>query len=220
MNDLSAKENWHEAANLFPLMEQEELDALVTDIRLNGLHNPITLLNGKVLDGRNRALACKLAGITPSVTTFAGSDAIGWVLSQNLQRRNLTSSQRAAIAVEAEELFERLAADAKKRQRLGKQQIADPSLTGQVRDKVAVIFDTNRTYVSDLKKIKAEQPALLPRIKAGTLSVPAAVRLLESETDGNKGALVDVVWEQVSRETRRDHPRSESCVGGQPRTLR
>jgi ParB-like chromosome segregation protein Spo0J len=193
------KENWHPIADLFPMIEKEELDLLAKDIKLNGLNNPITIFEGKVLDGRNRAKACKQAGVTPSVISFTGSDAIGWVLSQNLQRRNLNSSQRAAIAVEAEELIARLVSEAKERQRLGKELVSDPSLTGQVRDKVAEIFATNGTYVSDVKRIKAEQPSLIPRIKAGSLSIPAAMRILESHAEKNEEPpVLDLVWERIS----------------------
>jgi hypothetical protein len=47
--------NWHEAAKLFPLLPEEELNERAEDIRENGLLNPITLFEGQVLDGRNRA---------------------------------------------------------------------------------------------------------------------------------------------------------------------
>lgn len=45
---------FHPLANIFPLIEGVDFDALVEDIRVNGLHDPIVLLDGKILDGRNR----------------------------------------------------------------------------------------------------------------------------------------------------------------------
>lgn len=41
-------------AGLFPMMDAASLRELADDIRANGLRKPITLLDGKVLDGRNR----------------------------------------------------------------------------------------------------------------------------------------------------------------------
>src|SRR5208337_2880762 len=49
---------FHPLANLFPLLEGQDMRALKDDIARNGLQEPIALLNGKILDGRNRFLAC------------------------------------------------------------------------------------------------------------------------------------------------------------------
>ena len=106
---------WHESANLFPLIEDKaELQNLADDIERHGLQNPIVLFEGKVLDGRNRARACKLAGVEPRFTTWH-QNGIGpsqYVVSQNLSRRHLTYDQRAGSALKLRKL---LAAEAKNR---------------------------------------------------------------------------------------------------------
>jgi hypothetical protein len=88
----------HPVAELFPLTEGTEFDALVADIRANGLINPITLFEGMVLDGRNRLRACEKAGVAPRYETYAGGDPAGFVVSQNVARRHLNESQRALVA--------------------------------------------------------------------------------------------------------------------------
>jgi hypothetical protein len=44
----------HPLAKLFPKYGEEELLDLASDIAANGLHNPIVLYQGQILDGVNR----------------------------------------------------------------------------------------------------------------------------------------------------------------------
>ena len=109
----------HSAATLFPMMGAEALQALADDIKAHGQREPVILYHGAVLDGRNRLLACEMAGVEPRVVTME-SDEIGspttFVLSLNLLRRHLDESQRAMIGARAKPLFE---AEASARQRGG-----------------------------------------------------------------------------------------------------
>jgi len=89
----------HPLAASFPMLEGEELDDLVDDIRDNGLHQPIVLdKNGQLIDGRNRLKACELAGVEPIFTTV-DTDLIAYILGVNVNRRHLSNGQQAmAIA--------------------------------------------------------------------------------------------------------------------------
>ena len=89
---------FHPLANLFPLLGDEELDVLAEDIKVNGLTVPIILYQGKILDGRNRYLACQRAGVIPKFREYIDDTPLAFVLSINLQRRHLTIQQRAEIA--------------------------------------------------------------------------------------------------------------------------
>ena len=90
--------DFHETANIFPMMSEHELSSLAEDIKQNGLQNAITLCEGKILDGRNRFEACRIAGVEPEYETFVGDDPLKAVISLNLMRRHLDESQRAVIA--------------------------------------------------------------------------------------------------------------------------
>lgn len=88
---------FHPFAEVFPLLEGTPFDELVEDIKTFGLREKIWLYDGKVLDGRNRFLACQKAKVKPQYRTFKGTDqgALAHVISTNIHRRHLTESQRA-----------------------------------------------------------------------------------------------------------------------------
>jgi len=96
--------------NFFPEISAEDSKGLKESIS-NGFDESlgkITLYEGKVLDGWNRYKACIETGVEPVFTTFYGNDmdAFNFSVNANLDRRHLTSSQKAAMAVSAEPLLE------------------------------------------------------------------------------------------------------------------
>jgi hypothetical protein len=95
---------FHELCQIFPRCTDEELQLLVSDIRENGLLTPITLYEEKILDGRNRYLACQMLNIEPDYVEFDGNDPLPFVVSRNLCRRHLSESQRAMVAAAIIEL--------------------------------------------------------------------------------------------------------------------
>jgi len=54
---------------------------------------------GALIDGRNRFAACRMAEVDPTFTVYDG-DPVAYVLSANVNRRNLSKGQRAmAVAM-------------------------------------------------------------------------------------------------------------------------
>ena len=86
----------HPAADAFPMMDQNRFQDLVDDIREHGQHEPITLCDGMILDGRNRYKACLELGINPKTKDFDG-DPWAYVWSLNGERRDLVAEQRFII---------------------------------------------------------------------------------------------------------------------------
>ena len=94
----------HPAADVFPMMSEEDLDKLGDDIKANGLRNPIILdSHGSLLDGRNRLEAMERAAIdlksSNRVTIL--DDPVAEIVAQNIRRRHLTKEQQADLIVAA-----------------------------------------------------------------------------------------------------------------------
>lgn len=170
---------YHPLANLFPLLQGEDYDALKGDIAANGLLDPIWLHpDGRIIDGRNRHRACIDTGTPPRFRTWDGQGSlITFVISLNLHRRHLTASQRAAVAVDVLPMLEEEA-----RQRRGARtdlvEIIPPSDTGKARDQAAALFQTNGRYVQDAKRLATEAPELFEAVKAGGMTLPEAKKIV------------------------------------------
>jgi len=167
----------HELAKLIPEMAETEYRELVSDIANNGLIEPITLYEGKILDGRHRYRACMEIGLRPEYEQFDGGDALQFVISKNLHRRHLTSSQLAVVSLNVLPYLEE---KAKERQAWTPTntnvEISPPSEQGKAREQAAAMTGTNARYVSDAKKIQQQAPELLPKIASGEMTIPDARR--------------------------------------------
>ena len=97
---------FHEIANVFPLVKGQDFIELCNDIKANGQLATIVLYEGKILDGRNRWRACEDVGITPRTTEFDGDyeAAIRMVISLNLRRRHMGAQELALAAADVANL--------------------------------------------------------------------------------------------------------------------
>lgn len=171
--------DFHPAANIFPLMTGDDYAALVADIAEHGQREPIWLhTDGRIIDGRNRYRACCDLGIVPECETWDGKGSlIAFVVSLNLHRRHLTSSQRAVVALD---ILPMLEAEAKERQGQRNDLTSVKKLTDvepqRATDQAAAMTGTNRQYVSDAKAIAQAAPDLLENIRSGETTITAAKR--------------------------------------------
>lgn len=164
--------NAHKLAGYFPILEGEEFEMLVEDIRKNGQLEPIVLYKGEILDGVNRYRACERLGIEPISEEYTGDDPLSYVVSINIRRRHMDKSQRAMLATEMLPEFEE---EAKERQ--GKR--VDLTLGsddhnvsfGRSRENVASIFGVSGPTIQRAKRIKEEAPGKVPAIVSGKESI-------------------------------------------------
>ena len=138
----------------------------MADIAAHGLVHPIVLLDGKVLDGRNRLFACQRAGVPPRFTQWQGEGSpLQWAISANIRRRHLSPSQRAVLALDLLPLLER---EAKERQRLSrgrgrKKPTIAPlnAVRGKASQVAARLAATNSAYVERAKRLRDVCPEII-----------------------------------------------------------
>lgn len=187
----------HPAAELFPLLEGERLEALREDLKRNGQRQAIILhRDGRLIDGRNRHAVLLELGVEPFFQTWAPADgddgpaaATSFVLSLNLHRRNLTASQRACVAVKA--LGDELSPERQRERRLEHLKKARASI-GQdcpVEESgylwwadQAQRFETSEGYLKRAARLHQEDPASFEAVWRGERELPEVARLkLEAE---------------------------------------
>ena len=86
--------DFHPLANVFPLLDGEEFEALVADIAEHGVRESVVLYEWQILDGRNRYRAAQVACVDCPLATYDGDDPAAYVVSLNLHRRHLSDDQR------------------------------------------------------------------------------------------------------------------------------
>jgi ParB/Sulfiredoxin domain len=180
----------HPAADLFPMLERAELLELGKDIKKNGLKIPVTVWRGKggrlqLLDGRNRLDAMEAVGIPikrlksfieyycerpmvwedASQCVGAETDPYEYVISANIHRRHLDTSQRAMIAARLANMRQGERTDL-------------PSIEGRLvsQQQAAELLNVGIASVERAKIVREQgAPELVEAVERGEVSVSGAV---------------------------------------------
>jgi hypothetical protein len=174
----------HPQADAVPAMSNEEYQAFVCDIAARGIQTPIkTTADAVVLDGHQRLKAAiELAIPALPVTVVDPPDELEYMLLAALRRRQLTSSQRAALIVELDQLTERRQqAQARSRANLRRgtttpDEATLPPREGPTRDYGARLARVCPRIVQDALTVKTHDPDLFQRIKNGDIAAHLAAR--------------------------------------------
>jgi hypothetical protein len=138
-------------------------------------------MDGMVLDGRRRWLACSIAQIKPLTREVCVADPVAYVLSLNLHRRHLNTSQLAMVAARARELYDEQAKERMKEggrkggQNKGKENLPCPSSEQQARDAAGKAVGVSGRSVDFAKKvIEQGTPELVKAVDEGKMAVSTA----------------------------------------------
>jgi ParB/Sulfiredoxin domain len=174
----------HDVAKLFPQMNPEDYAHLKRDIEQNGLRDPIVLFDGKIIDGRQRHRACHEVGVEPRFREWDRKGSlVAFVVSLNLHRRHLTTSQRSMLAVEIKDMFEK---EARERQgtRTDLRANLRGSMAGKSSEYAAKIVNVSPRSVESANKVKRQGVSeLVHAVKSGEVSVSTAATIAELPPD-------------------------------------
>ena len=197
----------HKYAELFPEMANDQFEELVKDVRQNGLVEPITTLEGKVLDGRCRLRACIEAGVGPRFVDFDGrQDPLMFVWAKNFARRHLEPGQRVAAALRLKDM---VAAAAKERMRKGgtisaavrrgdegAERIPEDE-KGRTVDKLAELAHVGRGTMQAGLEVERDAPELVADMAAGKVSVNGAARKVKEKKSPDDPLKRKGYWKKV-----------------------
>ena len=186
---------FHEFAEIFPMMSEEALSSLAADIKANGLREPVRLFEGRILDGRNRFLACRRAGVPATFEEFRGDRdaALRFVISLNLERRHLDESQRAMAGARIKPMFDRLASERQNAtralpgQKIGSNVVANLPPPSKSRDDAARAVNVSpRSVESAAKVLREGAPELVHAVERGSIAVSTAAAIAEAPREQQK----------------------------------
>lgn len=212
----------HPLAHLMPAMRDAEYEELREDIAANGLHEPISLFEGKVLDGRHRYRACEELGLYPTFSSYEGDAPAAFVLSLNVKRRQLTQSQKAMLATDFLPYLaeEGRAAQARAGRRFGRGmnslESSDSKLSeeevptpGRSAQRAAEQVGVGHAQVVRANRVKRESPELADQVRRGETTVTAAYAKVtgrSTNSDAIKGARNG---QSITRDGTRRRPAAE-----------
>ena len=161
---------FHPLADIFPLIEGEEFDQLVESIRAsNGPRDPIIMLDGMILDGRNRARACEAAGVEPKYSPLPpGVDPVEFVVDKNLRRRHLNESQRGMAAAKLANMPD------------GGDRQAQHTANLRSASEAAALMNVSERTVTSAKQVQEKAlPELREAVEQGHIAVSSAAQAVD-----------------------------------------
>lgn len=184
----------HPIAQYFPVMPEADFQALKSDIKKNGMLEPIWLSSdGQIIDGRHRYRAadelgqreqCESEALT---TEYSADELPEIVLSLNLCRRHLNESQRSMVAARLKPLL--------KDHPLPQPEGETPP---KPKDVAAQRLNVSARTVSFAEKVLASGvPELVRAVDDGTIAVSAAAQAAKLPAEAQREATAKVLQGEV-----------------------
>ena len=171
----------HPLSAAFPAMSTEDFQGLKDSIENIGVQNPITIFEGKVVDGWNRYKAANELGMDcPSKELDAWIDPVAFVRAQNKDRRHLPLSAWALIEVSLREW--------KPSHRPDKGELSSP-LQASNQEMADAVGVTKRT-IQQAKAVQSNAtPEVIAAVKSGEIGLPKAAAIAKLPKEEQAAAI-------------------------------
>ncbi len=181
---------FHPVCMMYPDMPEEEFAGFRDSIRDRGQKHACRMFGDQMIDGKNRYRACIELGIEPRLEQWDGKeeDLIDFVTDENENRRQLTASQRGAVAATRKKLIESMIPPQPKE---ADGRFANSSKTDShprnSRKEAAEKHNVSEEYVRSAERIQEQSPETFEKVKQGEISIPQAKKDLGISKPKPKG---------------------------------
>lgn len=202
----------HRLAEIFPLIVGKYFEALVADIKENGLREPIVLFEGKILDGRNRYKACLAAGVQPRFDEFdetTQGNPAAYVMSSNVHRRHLDEGSRAKLAARLVDM-------------MTESDIADVPKTHSSAKvvKAAEALNVSPRSVENVQAVRTKgSPDLNKALDDGTITPSNAAKLCKEPVEKQAEAIKEAKEGKGKRKPSTKKPKADDSRSDQSKTV-
>ena len=160
----------HPLSAAFPAMQPDEYQALLDSISEIGVQNPITLLDGMVIDGWHRYTAANEAGMDCPAVELGDVDPKDFVMAQNKARRHISQAQ-LAMATTAVYAWKSI----------GNPAFAQLDTECPIGKTTAQLAEISGVHASTIKQAKAVQahaaPEVQDAVRRGEVGLPKAAAI-------------------------------------------
>lgn len=149
-------------------MSADDFQALTDSVEAIGVQNPITLMDGMVIDGWHRYQAATALGMTCPMVELGDVDPRDFVMAQNKARRHITQAQLIAAASAVYQWRD-----------VGRP--GNTALSAELKVSSKDVADKTGASVRSVEQYRAVEksgsPEVLQAIKRGELGLPKAVAI-------------------------------------------
>ena len=182
----------HPLGAAFPAMQADEYQALHDSIMEIGVQNPITLLDGMVIDGWHRYKAANELGMDcPSKDLDNWIDPVAFVRAQNKGRRHLPLSAWALIEVSLREW--------KPAHRPGKGALSAPLQASN--QEMADAAGVKKRLIQQAKAVQSKAaPEVIAAVKSGEIGLPKAAAIAKLPKEEQAAAIAKPIHKKEAPE--------------------
>ena len=174
----------HPLSAAFPAMGADDFQALKDSIENIGVQNPVTLLDGMVIDGWHRYTAAMELGMPCPTVELGDVDPRDFVLAQNKARRHITQAQLATATTEV------YSWRPNGQNQHTEKRVATECPPSKTNAELAAIAGVG---VATIKQAKAVQtnavPEVIAAVKAGEIGLPKAAKIAQLPKEEQAAAI-------------------------------